>query len=44
LIPDNILPVTTFALTGKAQGKQNLLHWTTATEQNNTGFEVAAQQ
>jgi hypothetical protein len=28
------------ALTGKAQGKQNLLQWTTITEKNNTGFEV----
>lgn len=40
LKPDNILPVTMLPLTGKAQGKQNLLHWATATEQNNTGFEV----
>ncbi len=40
LKPDNILPITMLALTGKAQGKQNILNWTTATEQNNTGFEV----
>ncbi len=40
LKPDNILPVTMLALTGKAQGKQNILNWATATEQNNTGFEV----
>ncbi len=34
------LPVTLLNFSGDVQGKQNLLHWTTATEQNNTGFEV----
>jgi hypothetical protein len=40
LKPDATLPVTALALTGKSQGKQNVLHWSTVTEQNNTGFEV----
>ncbi|MEO8762847.1 MAG: ELWxxDGT repeat protein [Ginsengibacter sp.] len=34
------LPVTLVRFYGEVQGKQNLLHWTTATEQNNKGFEV----
>ncbi|HEX5154116.1 MAG TPA: T9SS type A sorting domain-containing protein [Parafilimonas sp.] len=40
LKPDAILPVTALVLNGKAQGKQNVLHWSTVTEQNNAGFEV----
>ena len=38
--PDVLLPITVFNFSGEVQGKQNLLHWTTATEENNTGFEV----
>ena len=38
--PDALLPVTMLTLIGETQGKQNLLHWSTATEQNNTGFEL----
>ncbi len=34
------LPVTLINFSGEVQGKQNFLHWTTATEQNNTGFEI----
>jgi len=38
--PDALLPVTLLDFSGEANGKQNLLHWTTTTEINNTGFEV----
>lgn len=34
------LPVTLLTLTGEVQHKENLLHWSTVTEQNNTGFEL----
>ena len=34
------LPITLLNFSGEVNGKQNLLYWTTATEQNNTGFEV----
>ncbi len=34
------LPIILLNFSGVTQGKQNLLHWTTATEQNNTGFEM----
>lgn len=37
---DALLPITLVNFSGKVQGKQNRLYWTTATEQNNTGFEV----
>jgi hypothetical protein len=37
---DAALPVTLLNFSGEVNGKQNLLHWTTATEQNNTGFEI----
>ncbi|HEX5150496.1 MAG TPA: T9SS type A sorting domain-containing protein [Parafilimonas sp.] len=40
LTPDVLLPVSLINFSGEVNGKQNLLHWTTATEQNNTGFEV----
>ena len=38
--PDALLPDTELTLTGEARGKQNFLHWSTVTEQNNKGFEV----
>ncbi len=34
------LPITLNSFTGYRNGKTNLLSWTTATEQNNTGFEL----
>ncbi len=37
---EGVLPVTFINLSGETNGKQNLLHWTTATEENNIGFEV----
>jgi hypothetical protein len=40
LNPDALLPVTLVDFSGEVNGKQNLLHWTTATEQNNRGFEI----
>lgn len=40
LEPDLALSVTLTNFSGEVNGKQNLLHWTTATEQNNTGFEM----
>ena len=36
----NTLPVTLLNFSGEVNAKQNLLHWSTASEQNNTGFEV----
>ena len=36
----NTLPVTLLNFSGEINNKQNLLHWVTATELNNTGFEV----
>ena len=39
-LPDVVMTVTLFDFSGEAQSKQNLLHWATASEQNNTGFEV----
>lgn len=40
LAPDVVLPVTLINLSGEMQGKHNVLHWSTATELNNTGFEI----
>lgn len=34
------LPVTLLNFSGEVAGKKNILHWTTTTEHNNTGFEV----
>ena len=34
------VPVKLIAFTGERQGINNLLHWATATEQNNKGFEL----
>ncbi len=36
----NALPVTLLNFSGEVNGKQNWLHWATASEENNTGFEV----
>ncbi len=36
----NALSVTLLNFSGEVNGKQNLLHWSTVSEQNNTGFEV----
>ncbi len=38
--PDVLLPITLVKFSGEVRGKQNLLHWTTANELNNTGFEI----
>lgn len=35
-----VMPVTLLAFTGTKEGTTNLLKWRTATEQNNTGFEL----
>ena len=36
----SILPVKLLSFTGERQGTNNLLHWATASEQNNKGFEL----
>ncbi len=36
----NPLPVTFVSFTGSKNGSNNLLQWTTATEQNNAGFHI----
>ena len=38
--PSSSLPVTFLGFSGEVNGKENLLQWATATEQNNTGFEI----
>jgi hypothetical protein len=35
-----VLPVELLEFSGKNQGSSNLLHWTTASEENNKGFEI----
>ncbi len=35
-----VLPVSLHGFSGEARGKDNILHWYTASEINNTGFEV----
>lgn len=34
------LPVTLINFSGEIKGKQNILHWATATEESNMGFEI----
>lgn len=36
----SLLPVKLISFTGTKQGTNNLLHWSTASEQNNKGFEL----
>jgi hypothetical protein len=38
--PDALLPVSLLNFYGDVNGNKNVLHWSTASEQNNTGFEV----
>jgi hypothetical protein len=37
---DGVLPVTLTSFTGKKEGNNNILSWTTANELNNKGFEI----